>query len=84
MDRTQIYLTEEQKAAIAALSEKTGESQSALIRSAIDHYIAENREEKMEAKNEFLETYAGMWADEADFNDDYFESLRAGADARVK
>jgi metal-responsive CopG/Arc/MetJ family transcriptional regulator len=42
MQRTQIYLTDEEQAAIRQISIRSGTSQSALIRKAIDQYIAQN------------------------------------------
>lgn len=42
MQRTQIYLTNEEQAEIRQISIRTGTSQSALIRVAIDQYIAQN------------------------------------------
>jgi metal-responsive CopG/Arc/MetJ family transcriptional regulator len=42
MQRTQIYLTDEEQIAIRQISIRSGTSQSALIRKAIDQYIAQN------------------------------------------
>lgn len=42
MKRIQIYFTEEEKTAIRQISIRSGISQSALIRKAIDQYIAQN------------------------------------------
>ena len=42
MQRTQIYLTTDEQAEIRQISIRTGTSQSALIRTAIDQYIAQN------------------------------------------
>lgn len=84
MDRTQIYLSEGQKAELAALSAQTGESQSALIRGAIDKMIAENNAEKSAGQKEFLQKYAGAWADDPDLTQERFEAIRATADSRVK
>lgn len=42
MKRTQIYLTEEEQVAIRKISIRSGASQSALIRKAIDQFIAQN------------------------------------------
>jgi predicted transcriptional regulator len=40
MQRTQIYLDDEQHRALAALAKERGSTASALIRSAIDDYLA--------------------------------------------
>jgi metal-responsive CopG/Arc/MetJ family transcriptional regulator len=42
MQRTQIYLTDEEQSAIRQISIRSGTSQSALIRKAIDQFIAQN------------------------------------------
>ena len=42
MQSTQIYLTTDEHAEICQISIRTGTSQSALIRNAIDEYIAQN------------------------------------------
>jgi metal-responsive CopG/Arc/MetJ family transcriptional regulator len=42
MQRTQIYLTEEEQVSIRQISIRSGTSQSALIRKAIDQFIAQN------------------------------------------
>ncbi len=42
MQRTQIYLTDQEQNAIRQISIRSGISQSALIRKAIDHYIDQN------------------------------------------
>lgn len=41
MQRTQIYLTDDEQNAIRQMGLRTGRSQSALIREAIDRYIGE-------------------------------------------
>ncbi len=42
MIRTNIYLDEEQLGALRAVSESRGESVAALVRYAVDHWLAEN------------------------------------------
>lgn len=77
MERTQIYLTEEERAALAAISSRTGRKMSALIREAVDEFIEHHREEgRMEA----LRSGRGMWRDRGDLPD--FEALRREFDGR--
>ena len=50
MQRTQIYLTDEEQAAIRQISVRTGASQSALIRTAIDQFISQKNQTQNPAK----------------------------------
>ncbi len=60
MQRTQIYLTDEEQNAIRQISIRSGTSQSALIRKAIDQFIAqhENKYDFSKRMNAF-----GLWQD---------------------
>ncbi len=72
MQRTQIYLTDEEQAAIRQISIRSGTSQSALIRKAIDQYIAQNTSVTSASKrmNAF-----GLWQDRENLPS--FEELRS-------
>ncbi len=72
MVRTQIYLTERQRAELAAIAEDLGKKQSELIREAIDLFL--ERESRIRRADVLRET-AGMWKDRDDLPD--FEKLRA-------
>jgi metal-responsive CopG/Arc/MetJ family transcriptional regulator len=71
MVRTQIYLTEKERASLAKLSKEKGKKQSELIREAIDLYL-----EKMQQMQQHLvlQRVAGMWRDRSDLPD--FERIR--------
>ena len=71
MIRTQIYLTEGERAALGVLSTTTGKAQSELIREAIDHFVAQNSPARRKA---ILASAAGMWKDRRDLPD--FNTLR--------
>jgi hypothetical protein len=58
MVRTQIYLTEKERAGLEALSEASGKKQSELIREAVDHSLGENSKTR---RATILECAAGMW-----------------------
>jgi Ribbon-helix-helix protein, copG family len=60
MERTQIYLTDEEQAAIRQISIHRGISQSVLIRKVIDQYIAQNTRAK--DTNKRMNAF-GIWQD---------------------
>jgi len=66
MERTQIYLTKKEREALQAIAQRTGESQSALIRQAIDRYITRFQSEDRDA---VLRQAQGMWRDRTDIPD---------------
>ena len=60
MQRTQIYLTDDEQNAIKQISIRSGTSQSALIRKAIDQFIAQNDNKPDLSKR--LNAF-GLWQD---------------------
>jgi hypothetical protein len=58
MNRTQIYLTDEEKCALHALARQHGRSFSATLREAVDDYIARHRASELA---EALEASFGCW-----------------------
>ena len=75
MVRTQIYLTEWERAALNALSAETGKKQSELIREAIDEFIAKLSQSR---RDMVLDRVAGIWKGRDDLPD--FTELRKSWD----
>ena len=75
MERTQIYLTEEERRALRALAARLDRSQSALIREAIDRYVDRYQEGN---RVDLLRQARGLWADREDLPD--FEAVRRELD----
>ena len=79
MERTQIYLRRDQREALQAISKRTGQSLSEIIRAAIDAYIADYWPEE---RQELMHRAAGMWADREDLPE-FFEELRREGDRNL-
>lgn len=63
MQRTQIYLSERERQGLQALALRSGRSQSALIREAIDSFLERQQPESRLAR---LRQARGLWADRED------------------
>lgn len=72
MIRTQIYLTDQQRAELAILSELQGKKQSELIREAIDILI---EQASQKTRQQILCKAAGIWKDRSDIPD--FKKMRS-------
>jgi metal-responsive CopG/Arc/MetJ family transcriptional regulator len=77
MVRTQIYLTEQEQSALRQLSRQFKQSQSELIRQAIDRFIEESQRRD---RSTILQAAAGLWSDTKPLEDVNFQALRAEAD----
>ena len=75
MVRTQIYLTEHQRAELAAIADHRGKRQSEVIREAVDRFMEQASRSRREA---VLRAAAGIWRDRADPPDP--DALRRGWD----
>jgi len=66
MERTQIYLTKEEREALERIAKQKGESQSAVIRRAVDRYIARYQSQ---GRNALFRQAQGLWRDRTDLPD---------------
>lgn len=71
MERTQIYLTREEREALKSIAEAWGQSQSEVIRMAIDRLVDDYREK---TRLDYLRQAKGIWADRDDLPD--FRAIR--------
>ncbi|MGD9822921.1 CopG family transcriptional regulator [Desulfobacter sp.] len=72
MIRTQIYLTDQQRAELATLAEIQGKKQSELIREAIDILIEQASHDR---RKKILCETAGIWKNRSDLPD--FKKMRS-------
>lgn len=79
MVRTQIYLTDEEKGALEAIAQRSGMTQSELIRQAVDGFLGRFQEGN---RGELLRSGRGLWKDRKNLPD--FPRLRRELDRRPK
>ena len=78
MIRTQIYLTKQEHTELRRLSRQFKQSQSELIRQAIDHFIEKSQQQN---RTKILQAVAaGLWSDLKSPQDTDFQQLRLEAD----
>ena len=75
MQRTQIYLSEDERSGLKALSLRSGRSQSALIRDAIDTFLQQH---EPQGRMNRLRQARGLWAARTDLPD--WQGLRQELD----
>ena len=75
MERTQVYLTQQQRFELKKLAARLGKRQSELIREAIDALVAEADQSNWKAG---MMASSGLWANRDDLPD--FASLRTELD----
>jgi hypothetical protein len=75
MQRTQIYLSAAERQGLQALAQRSGRSQSALIREAIDAFLRQHQPRERLAR---LRQARGLWAQRTDLPD--WPSLRRELD----
>ncbi len=76
MERTQIYLTREQRDTLKVIAKRRGQTASEIIRAAIDTYIDDYQDLD---RRELMHRAVGMWADRDDLPE-FFEELRREGD----
>ena len=72
MIRTQIYLTDKQRAELSVIAKSQGKNQSEIIREAIDRLIDQAGRNRKESA---LQKAAGIWKNRKDLPD--FRALRS-------
>lgn len=78
MNRTQIYLTEEEQKALRIIANQRETTQSDVIREAIDQYIIKHQQAY---RVQMLREARGIWADRDDI---HAEELRAEWDRQFE
>lgn len=75
MRRTQIYLSDQEHASLRGLAKRSGRTQSALIREAVDAFL---RQQQVDGRLERLREGRGLWSLRTDLPD--WDALRRELD----
>ena len=78
MRRTQIYLTDEERKAVRVIADRLGQSQSEVIRVAVDRYIDHYHEGN---RLDLLRRARGIWKERTDLPD--FSAIRDEFDRNI-
>jgi predicted DNA-binding protein len=76
VERTQIYLSRAQAAALDREARRTGTTRSHLIREAIEARYGSDKDEGRIA--DALRATAGLWSDRSETGSEYAERMRSG------
>lgn len=82
MQKTQIFLREDQKAALKSIAARTGQRQSDLIRKGVDLLIDRTEREDVDWR-EATRAVAGLWKDRTDL-EALAEEIRGAAKRRFQ
>ena len=66
MQRTQIYLTDEEKKAVRSIAQRMGKTQSEVIRTAVDRFV---ERESSADRLDLLRSGRGLWREREDLPD---------------
>lgn len=76
MERTQIYLSADQAAALDREARRRGQTRSHLIREAIDKvYLSDPEQDELRAA---LDATFGQWKDDHESGEEYVDRIRSG------
>ena len=78
MVRMQIYLTEKERLALRVIAQRTGQTQSELIRQAVDRFVEGYQQGN---RLRLIRSARGLWKDRTDLPD--FRTLRSEFDRLV-
>lgn len=83
MQKIQVFLREDQRAALKALASRTGQKQSDLIRRSVDKFLEDGAREDRNWR-QAAQLISGLWRDRGDLAplDDFRESVKRRFGAR--